>query len=184
MQRVKGAQDECAQCEPGRGALAQGIAERERIRRPRAVRVGDPRCAVNDVVLEAGQYSSMPGGARLVPPMPGLDTVRYFTKLDDHGRRFSVPDICWSSAASYIGLSSGRCIGASARKLRDREKHLASSAARMRTWRQGVLEILRSDGVQCRKRRRMHECLKSAASALRSNFDCDGATREAEGSHV
>jgi pyruvate/2-oxoglutarate dehydrogenase complex dihydrolipoamide dehydrogenase (E3) component len=137
---------------------------------------------VNDELLEADKIFINVGGRALVPPMPGLDRVRYLTNSSMMEVDF-LPEHLIVVGGSYIGLEFAqmyRRFGASvtvvekAARLIAREDEDVSEA---------VKEILEKDGVQVRLKA---ECMtvRQKGERIVVGLDCAEASREVEGSHL
>ena len=137
---------------------------------------------VNDVVLEASEIFINAGGRALVPPMPGLDAVGYFTNSTIMDVDF-VPEHLLVIGGSYIGLEFGQMYRRFGAKVTVIEKAPGVIGREDADVAQGVLEILRNDGVTVETGA---ECMKveKRGDRIAVKLDCDGAMREAEGSHI
>ena len=101
---------------------------------------------VNDDVLEAGNLFINVGGRAVVPPMPGLEQVDYLTNSTIMDVDF-LPDHLIIIGGSYIGLEFGqmyRRFGAQVTIIEKAPHIIAREDADVV---QGVLDILRNDGV-------------------------------------
>ena len=142
---------------------------------PTMVRVGDD-------VLEAGRIFVNVGGRALVPPMPGLEQVGFFTNSTIMDVDF-LPDHLIIIGGSYIGLEFAqmyRRFGAQVTVIEKAPHIIAREDADVV---QGVLEILRSDGVVVETGA---ECMsvEKRGAHIAVKLDCAGGAREVVGSHL
>jgi pyruvate/2-oxoglutarate dehydrogenase complex dihydrolipoamide dehydrogenase (E3) component len=137
---------------------------------------------VNDQVLEAERIFINVGGRALVPPMPGLDEVRYLTNSTMMDVDF-LPQHLIIIGGSYIGLEFGqmyRRFGAEvtivekAPRLIGREDEDVSRA---------IQEILEKEGIHLRLNA---ECISAhkKGDRIAVGLDCADASREVIGTHL
>jgi pyruvate/2-oxoglutarate dehydrogenase complex dihydrolipoamide dehydrogenase (E3) component len=150
-----------------------------RFESPRSVRVGD-------ALLEAERIFINVGGRATVPPMPGLDTVPFFTNTTMLEIDY-LPEHLLIIGGSYIGLEFAqiyRRFGAEvtviekASRIIGREDPEVSDA---------VAEILRGEGIAIETGA---ECLRVAARQVNGSgkiavgVECASGAREVVGSHL
>ena len=137
---------------------------------------------VNDDVLEAGNLFINVGGRAVVPPMPGLEQVDYLTNSTIMDVDF-LPDHLIIIGGSYIGLEFGqmyRRFGAQVTIIEKAPHIIAREDADVV---QGVLDILRNDGVVIETGA---ECMtvEKRGDRIAVKLDCAGGAREVVGSHL
>jgi pyruvate/2-oxoglutarate dehydrogenase complex dihydrolipoamide dehydrogenase (E3) component len=137
---------------------------------------------VNDEVLEAEKIFINVGGRALVPPMPGLDQVRYLTNSSMMDVDF-LPEHLIIIGGSYIGLEFAQMYRRFGAKVTVVEKAARLIGREDEDVSEAVKQILEKEGVQVR--------LKAECMAVRKNgeriivgLDCAEASREVEGSHL
>ncbi len=137
---------------------------------------------VNDSVLEAANIFINTGGRALVPPMPGLDRVNYFTNSTIMDVDF-VPEHLLVIGGSYIGLEFAQMYRRFGAKVTVIEKAPTIIGREDDDVAQGVLEVLRNDGVTVETG---VECMSAEkrGNAIAVNLDCADGAREAVGSHL
>ena len=137
---------------------------------------------VNGEVIEAKQFFINVGGRALVPPMPGLDQVNYLTNSSIMDVDF-VPEHLIIIGGSYIGLEFGqmyRRFGARVTLIEKAPQIIAREDPEVS---QGVLDILRNEGVTVETGA---ECmtLEKRGERIAVRLDCAAGAREVEGSHL
>jgi pyruvate/2-oxoglutarate dehydrogenase complex dihydrolipoamide dehydrogenase (E3) component len=137
---------------------------------------------VNDGVLEAGEIFINTGGRALVPPMPGLDEVKYFTNSTIMDVDF-VPEHLLIIGGSYIGLEFGQMYRRFGARVTIIEKNQSIIGREDADVAQGALEILRNDGVTVETGA---ECMRveKRGNDIAVKLDCGGEAREVVGSHL
>jgi pyruvate/2-oxoglutarate dehydrogenase complex dihydrolipoamide dehydrogenase (E3) component len=137
---------------------------------------------VNDDVLEADKIFINVGGRALVPPMPGLDQVRYLTNSSMMDVDF-LPEHLIVIGGSYIGLEFAQMYRRFGAKVTIVEKAARLIAREDEDVSEAVKQILEKEDVQVR--------LKAECMTVRNNgarivvgLDCAEASREVEGSHL
>ena len=137
---------------------------------------------VNADVLEAENIFINVGGRALVPPMPGLEQVDYFTNSTIMDVDF-LPAHLIIIGGSYIGLEFGqmyRRFGAEVTIVEMAPQIIGREDADVS---QGVLDILRNDGVVVETGARCMTVEKRGAQ-IAVKLDCAGGAREVTGSHL
>ena len=137
---------------------------------------------VNADVLEAENIFINVGGRALVPPMPGLEQVDYFTNSTIMDVDF-LPAHLIIIGGSYIGLEFGqmyRRFGAEVTIVEMAPQLMCREDADVS---QGVLDILRNDGVVVETGARCMTVEKRGAQ-IAVKLDCAGGAREVIGSHL
>ena len=137
---------------------------------------------VNADVLEAENIFINVGGRALVPPMPGLEQVDYFTNSTIMDVDF-LPAHLIIIGGSYIGLEFGqmyRRFGAEVTIVEMAPQIIGREDADVS---QGVLDILRNDGVVVETGARCMTVEKRGAQ-IAVKLDCAGGAREVIGSHL
>ena len=137
---------------------------------------------VNADVLEAENIFINVGGRALVPPMPGLEQVDYFTNSTIMDVDF-LPAHLIIIGGSYIGLEFGqmyRRFGAAVTIVEMAPQIIGREDADVS---QGVLDILRNDGVVVETGARCMTVEKRGAQ-IAVKLDCAGGAREVIGSHL
>jgi len=152
--------------------LLQGHA---RFEGPRQVRVGEE-------ILESDRIFINVGARALIPPLPGLDQVRYLTNSSMMEVDF-LPQHLLIVGGSYVGLEFGQMyrrfgsevtIVEMAARLIQREDEDVSRA---------VKEILESEGVKVRLESRCIG-LEGRDERVAVKLDCEDGPREAVGTHL
>jgi pyruvate/2-oxoglutarate dehydrogenase complex dihydrolipoamide dehydrogenase (E3) component len=143
---------------------------------------GPRRVRVNDDVLEADKIFINVGGRALVPPMPGLDQVSYFTNSSMMGIDF-LPEHLVIIGGSYIGLEFGQMYRRFGSQVTIVEKGPRLIAREDEDVTRAVREILEKEGVHIRLNA---ECMTVAKEGERVvvGLDCAEANRQVEGSHL
>ncbi len=137
---------------------------------------------VNGDVLEADKIFINVGGRAIVPPIPGLEQVEYLTnstmlEVD------VVPAHLIIIGGSYIGLEFGqmyRRFGAQVTIIEKSPRIIGREDADVS---QGVLDILRKEGVAVETGA---ECMRieRRGAQISVGLDCAGGSREVVGSHL
>lgn len=137
---------------------------------------------VNDSVLEAENIFINTGGRALVPPMPGLDRVKYLTNSTIMDVDF-VPAHLLVIGGSYIGLEFAQMYRRFGARVTVIEKAPTIIGREDDDVAQGVLDILRNDGVTVETG---VECMsaENRGNAIAVKLDCADGAREAVGSHL
>jgi pyruvate/2-oxoglutarate dehydrogenase complex dihydrolipoamide dehydrogenase (E3) component len=137
---------------------------------------------VNGDVLEADKIFINVGGRALVPPMPGLDQVRYLTNSSMMDVDF-LPEHLIVIGGSYIGLEFAQMYRRFGARVTIVEKAARLIAREDEDVSEAVKQILEKEDVQVR--------LKAECMTVRKNgerivvgLDCAEASREVEGSHL
>jgi pyruvate/2-oxoglutarate dehydrogenase complex dihydrolipoamide dehydrogenase (E3) component len=137
---------------------------------------------VNDDVLEAGNIFINAGGRALVPSIAGIDKVGYLTNSMIMEVDF-LPEHLIIVGGSYIGLEFAqmyRRFGAQVTVIEKAPRIIPREDADVG---QGVLDILRNDGVVVETGA---ECIAvdKRGESISINLDCAGGGREVVGSHL
>ena len=146
-----------------------------RFESPSAVRV-------DGAVLEADRIFINAGGRALVPPIPGLDQVGYLTNSTMMEVDY-LPEHLIVVGGSYIGLEFGqiyRRFGAQVTVVEKMPQIIGREDADVS---QGVLDILRNDGVSVEVGA---ECMtvEKRGGKIALKLDCADGSREVVGSHL
>ena len=146
-----------------------------RFESPSAVRV-------NGNVLEANQIFINVGARALVPPMQGLDQIDYLTNSTMMEIDF-LPEHLIVVGGSYIGLEFGQMYRRFGAQVTIVEKGPRVIAREDEDVSQGVLDILRNEGVNVEVRA---ECMtvEKRDGKIAVKLDCAGGSREVMGSHL
>ena len=154
------------------GRVYQGHA---RFESPRTVRV-------NGELLEADRIFVNVGGRALVPPMPGLDHVPYFTNSSMMDVDF-LPEHLIVIGGSYIGLEFGQMYRRFGSRVTIVEKGPRLIQREDEDVSQAVQEILEGEGIGIRLNA---ECLtaRSEGQRLVVGLDCASGERDVAGSHL
>jgi pyruvate/2-oxoglutarate dehydrogenase complex dihydrolipoamide dehydrogenase (E3) component len=182
MKRVKARKDEIAgRSNKGVESWLRGLKNctvyqgHARFESPRTVQV-------NDEILEAQKIFINVGGRALVPPLPGLDEVSYFTNSSMMEVDF-LPEHLIIVGGSYIGLEFAqmyRRFGAEVTivemgpRLISREDEDVSKA---------IQEILTGEGIGIRLNAKCISAHK-AGECIVVGLDCADPSREVEGTHL
>lgn len=137
---------------------------------------------VNDDVLEAKQIFINVGGRALVPPMQGLDQIDYLTNSTMMEIDF-LPEHLIIVGGSYIGLEFGQMYRRFGAQVTIVEKGPRVIAREDGDVSQGVLDILRNEGVNVEVNA---ECMtvEKRDGKIVVKLDCAGGSREVMGSHL
>jgi pyruvate/2-oxoglutarate dehydrogenase complex dihydrolipoamide dehydrogenase (E3) component len=182
MKRVKARKDEIA------GRSMRGVEDWLRGLKNGSVYHGHARfedahtVRVNDELLQAERIFVNVGGRALVPKMPGLDQVPYFTNSSMMDVDF-LPEHLLIIGGSYIGLEFGqmyRRFGSKVTIVEMGERLIAREDPDVSD---GVREILASEGVEIRLKA---ECISARKKGDRIvlGLDCADPARQVEGSHL
>lgn len=137
---------------------------------------------VNGELLEADQIFVNVGGRALVPPMPGLDQVRYFTNSSMMEVDF-LPDHLIVIGGSYIGLEFGQMYRRFGARVTVVEKGPRLVQREDEDVSQAVREILEGEGVEIRLDA---NCLSARREGdhIAVGLDCASGARDVHGSHL
>jgi pyruvate/2-oxoglutarate dehydrogenase complex dihydrolipoamide dehydrogenase (E3) component len=146
-----------------------------RFESPRTVRV-------NDELLEADKIFINVGARALVPPMPGLDQVRYLTNSSMMDVDF-LPQHLIIVGGSYIGLEFGQMYRRFGAEVTIVEKAPRVIAREDEDVSQAIQEILEGEGIRFRLNA---ECISvhKKDDGIAVGLDCAEASREVVGSHL
>jgi pyruvate/2-oxoglutarate dehydrogenase complex dihydrolipoamide dehydrogenase (E3) component len=146
-----------------------------RFESPRTVRV-------NDELLEADKIFINVGARALVPPMPGLDQVRYLTNSSMLDVDF-LPQHLIIVGGSYIGLEFGQMYRRFGAEVTIVEKAPRVIAREDEDVSQAIQEILEGEGIRFRLNA---ECISvhKKDDGIAVDLDCAEASREVVGSHL
>ena len=182
MKRVKARKDEIA------GIASRSVEKWMKTTANLTVLEGHARFAsantirVKDEVLEAAQIFINVGGRAMVPPIPGLEGVGYLTNSTIMEVDF-LPEHLVIIGGSYIGLEFGQMYRRFGAQVTVIEKAPQIISREDPDVIEGVLQILRADGVVVETGA---ECMaverRGAQIAVR--LDCAGGAREVTGSHL
>jgi pyruvate/2-oxoglutarate dehydrogenase complex dihydrolipoamide dehydrogenase (E3) component len=137
---------------------------------------------VNGELLEADKIFINVGGRALVPPMPGLDQVPYFT----NSRMMEVdflPEHLIVVGGSYIGLEFGQMYRRFGSRVTIVEMGPRLIAREDEDVSRAIEEILRGEDIDIRLNA---ECITARKQGDRIivGLDCAGSSRQVEGSHL
>lgn len=137
---------------------------------------------VNDELLEADKIFINVGARALVPPMPGLDQVRYLTNSSMMDMDF-LPQQLIIIGGSYIGLEFGQMYRRFGAEVTIVEKAPRVIAREDEDVSQAIQEILEGEGIRLRLNA---ECISvhKKDDAIAVGLDCAEASREVTGSHL
>ena len=137
---------------------------------------------VNDNVLEAKQIFINVGARALVPPMQGLYQIDYLTNSTMMEIDF-LPEHLIIVGGSYIGLEFGQMYRRFGAQVTIVEKGPRVIAREDEDVSQGVLDILRNEGVNVEV---SAECMtvEKRDGKIAVKLDCAGGSREVLGSHL
>lgn len=154
------------------GTVYQGHA---RFESARSVRVGDE-------LLEAGRIFINVGGRALIPPMPGLEQVPYFTNSTMMDVDF-LPEHLIIVGGSYVGLEFGQMYRRFGSRVTIVEKGARLIRREDEDVSQAVRDILESEGIDVQLGA---DCLSARRDAgnVVVGLDCAAGAREATGSHL
>ncbi len=182
MKRVKARKDEISgDFNKGVENWMQGLAHstiyrgHARFESPRTVRV-------NGELLEADKIFINAGGRALVPPMPGLDQVPYFTNSTMMGVDF-LPEHLIIIGGSYIGLEFGQMYRRFGSNVTIVEKGPRLIAREDEDISKAIQEILEREGILLRLNA---ECMTAhkEGDRIAVGLDCAEASRQVVGSHL
>lgn len=146
-------------------------------------RFDSPRSvSVNGEVIEAKEFFINVGGRALAPPLPGLDQVDYLTNSSIMDVDF-VPEHLLIIGGSYIGLEFAQIYRRFGARVTVIEKAPRIIAREDPAVSQGVLDILRNEGIEIETGA---ECmtLEKRGGRIALKLDCAAGAREVEGSHL
>jgi len=137
---------------------------------------------VNGELLEADKIFINVGGRALVPPMPGLDQVPYFTNSGIMDVDF-LPEHLIIVGGSYIGLEFAQMYRRFGSKVTIVEKGAHLIAREDEDVSKAIEEILRGENIQIRLNA---ECISARKEGDRIvvGLDCADPIRRVEGSHL
>jgi pyruvate/2-oxoglutarate dehydrogenase complex dihydrolipoamide dehydrogenase (E3) component len=137
---------------------------------------------VNDELLAAGKIFVNVGGRALAPPMPGLDQVHYLTNSSMMEIDF-LPEHLMVVGGSYVGLEFAQMYRRFGARVTIVEKGARLISREDEDVSQCVLEIVQAEGVGVELR---SECmaLEKRGEWIAIKLDCEGISREVEGSHL
>jgi len=137
---------------------------------------------VNGDLLEAKQIFINVGARALVPPMQGLDQIDYLTNSTMMEIDF-LPEHLIIVGGSYVGLEFGQMYRRFGAQVTIVEKGPRVIAREDEDVSQGVLDILRNEGVGVEV---SAECMAVAKrdGKIAVRLDCAGGSREVTGSHL
>ena len=182
MKRVKARKDAVANTASGnvekwlRGLANVTVMEgHARFESPTTVRV-------NGDLLEARQIFINVGGRALVPPLPGLEQVAYFTNSTIMDLDF-LPEHLIIIGGSYIGLEFAQIYRRFGAQVTIVEKMPQIIGREDPDVSQGVADILRNEGIRIET---AAECmrLEKHGAQIAVTLDCGGDSREVLGSHL
>src|SRR5437773_3525588 len=182
MKRVKARKDEISgDFNKGVENWMQGLAHstiyrgHARFESPRTVRV-------NGELLEADKIFINAGGRALVPQMPGLDQVPYFTNSTMMGVDF-LPQHLIIIGGSYIGLEFGQMYRRFGSNVTIVEKGPRLIAREDKDISKAIQEILEREGILLRLNA---ECMTAhkEGDRIAVGLDCAEASRQVVGSHL
>ena len=182
MKRVKARKDEISgHFNKGVENWMQGLAHstiyrgHARFESPRTVRV-------NGELLEADKIFINAGGRALVPPMPGLDQVPYFTNSTMMRVDF-LPEHLIIIGGSYIGLEFGQMYRRFGSNVTIVEKGPRLIAREDEDISKAIQEILEREGILLRLNA---ECMTAhkEGDRIAVGLDCAEASRQVVGSHL
>ena len=182
MKRVKARKDEVSgrsmqAVESWMRGLSRGTVYRGQARFESARTV-----CVNNELLEADKIFINVGARALVPPMPGLDQVRYLTNSSMMDMDF-LPQHLIIIGGSYIGLEFGQMYRRFGAEVTIVEKAPRVIAREDEDVSQAIQEILEGEGIRLRLNA---ECISvhKKDDAIAVGLDCAEASREVTGSHL
>jgi pyruvate/2-oxoglutarate dehydrogenase complex dihydrolipoamide dehydrogenase (E3) component len=182
MKRVKARKDEVA------GNSSEGVERWLESTRGVSVMKGHARFEsphtvnVDGQVLESEKIFVNVGGRALVPPMPGLEGAQYLTNSSIM-HVDTLPEHLIIVGGSYIGLEFAQMYRRFGAEVTVVEKAPQIIGREDPDVSQGVLEILRGEGVRVETQA---ECMRVAksGSGIAITADCTGESRRFAGSHL
>lgn len=137
---------------------------------------------VNGELLESDQVFVNVGGRALVPPMPGLDQVPYFTNSSMMEVDF-LPEHLIIVGGSYIGLEFGQMYRRFGARVTVIEKGPRLIQREDEDVSQAVREILEAEGIEIRLNA---NCLTARREGdhIAVGLDCTDGSRDVHGSHL
>jgi pyruvate/2-oxoglutarate dehydrogenase complex dihydrolipoamide dehydrogenase (E3) component len=146
-------------------------------------RFGSPKTVqVDGDVLEADRIFINVGGRAFVPPLPGLDHVKYLTNSSIMEIDF-LPEHLIIVGGSYVGLEFGQMYRRFGAQVTIIEKMPQIIGREDPDVSQVVVDILRNDGVHIETGA---DCIKvqKRGDGIAATLDCAGKAREIVGSHL
>jgi len=137
---------------------------------------------VNDELLEAPQTFINVGGRALVPPIPGIDQIDYLTNSTMMEIDF-LPDHLIIIGGSYIGLEFGQMYRRFGAQVTIIEQGARAIAREDEDVSQGVLDILRNEGVNF-ELNAQNMIVEKRDGQIAAKFDGAGGPRVVKGSHL
>jgi pyruvate/2-oxoglutarate dehydrogenase complex dihydrolipoamide dehydrogenase (E3) component len=137
---------------------------------------------VNDDLLEADKIFINVGARAFVPPMPGLEKIRYLTNSSMMDVDF-LPEHLIIVGGSYIGLEFGQMYRRFGAKVTIVEKLARLIAREDEDVSATIQEILEGEGIELQLNA---ECMtaRQAGERIVVGLDCGEESREVEGSHL
>jgi pyruvate/2-oxoglutarate dehydrogenase complex dihydrolipoamide dehydrogenase (E3) component len=137
---------------------------------------------VGDELLEAERIFINVGGRALIPPMPGLDQVPYFTNSTMMDVDF-LPEHLIVVGGSYIGLEFGQMYRRFGSRVTIVERGPRLIPREDDDVSQAVREILQAEGIEVQLD---SNCLTARRNGdnIVVGLDCSGGAREVTGSHL
>ena len=137
---------------------------------------------VDGDVLEADRIFINVGGRAFVPPLPGLDHVKYLTNSSIMEIDF-LPQHLIIVGGSYVGLEFGQMYRRFGAQVTIIEKTPQIIGREDPDVSQGVVDVLRNDGVHIETGA---DCIKvqKRGDGIAATLDCAGQAREIVGSHL
>ncbi|MGG1949451.1 FAD-containing oxidoreductase [Trinickia sp. NRRL B-1857] len=137
---------------------------------------------VGDELLEAERIFINVGGRALIPPMPGLDQVSYFTNSTMMDVDF-LPEHLIVVGGSYIGLEFGQMYRRFGSKVTIVERGPRLIAREDEDVSQAVQEILEAEGIDVQLDSNCLSARRDGGNIV-VGLDCSGGAREVAGSHL
>ncbi|HSE00965.1 MAG TPA: FAD-containing oxidoreductase [Burkholderiales bacterium] len=137
---------------------------------------------VNGDTLQADRIYVNTGGRALVPPIPGIDQVPYLTNSSVMDVDF-LPEHLIVVGGSYIGLEFAQIYRRFGAEVTVIEKFPQLIGREDKDVSQGVLDILRNEGINVELGA---ECMtvEKRGTSIAVKLDCAGGAREVVGSHL
>jgi pyruvate/2-oxoglutarate dehydrogenase complex dihydrolipoamide dehydrogenase (E3) component len=137
---------------------------------------------VNGDTLQADRIYVNTGGRALVPPIPGIDQVPYLTNSSVMDVDF-LPEHLIVVGGSYIGLEFAQIYRRFGAEVTVIEKFPQLIGREDKDVSQGVLDILRNEGINVELGA---ECMtvEKRGTSIAVRLDCAGGAREVVGSHL
>jgi pyruvate/2-oxoglutarate dehydrogenase complex dihydrolipoamide dehydrogenase (E3) component len=137
---------------------------------------------VNDDLLEADKIFINVGGRALVPPMPGLDQVPFFTNSSMMNVDF-LPEHLIIVGGSYIGLEFGQMYRRFGSRVTIVEMGARLIAREDEDVSTAIADILRGEAIDMRLNAKCITARKEADRVV-VGLDCADAGKQVEGSHL